>query len=205
MLAERAGIPRGDVLAIEDGRAGSVRIDRVRAAFEVLDARLRVSAWWRGAAADRLLDEQHAKLVEMAVRLLARRSWELASEVSFSEYGERGSVDVLGLHRASRAGLIGEVKATIGSIEETNRMLDVKTRLGPKIIRDRFGVHPAHVSRVLILPNDRTVRRIVATHQATMSHAYPLRSREFRAWVRSPDHPVSAIWFLSGVGDSDRL
>ena len=192
-----AGIPRDDILAIEDNRAGTVRLERARAAFEALDARLRLVVFWHGAGADRLLDEQHAALVEVALKLLGRRGWETASEVSFADYGERGSVDVLALHREARAVLIGEVKGSIGSLEETNRTLDVKTRLGAKICKARFGLWPAHVSRVLIVPEDRTIRRIVAAHQATIDSIYPMRSREFRAWLRQPSKAVSAIWFLS--------
>jgi transcriptional regulator with XRE-family HTH domain len=203
-LALLAGVPRSDILAIEDDRGGSVRVERARAAFEALDARLKLVVFWHGSAADRLLDEQHAALVERALRLLARRKWEMASEVTFADYGERGSVDVLGLHREASALLIGEVKNTIGSLEETNRSLDVKTRLGPKICRARFGVTPSHVSRVLIVPDDRTVRRILTTHAATIGSIYPMQSRDFRTWLRNPTCAVSAIWFVSKVANGDR-
>ena len=77
--------------------------------------------------------------------------WSTAPEVTFSEFGERGSVDVLGFHVAAATALVTEVKASWGSVEETNRSLDVKVRLGPKLVEQRFGVRPATVSRLLIL------------------------------------------------------
>jgi hypothetical protein len=53
---------------------------------------------WRGERLDRLLDEDHAAIVEAVVRLLREDEWDVAIEVSFSKWGERGSIDVLGFH-----------------------------------------------------------------------------------------------------------
>jgi len=192
-------------MRIEGGRAGEVRLHRIRAAFEALGGRARLTAWWNGAAADRLLDARHARLVESALRILARRGFVTASEVTFADYGERGSIDVLALHETERMAVVGEVKASIGSLEETNRVLDVKVRLGAKIVRSRFGVLPQAVARVLFLPEDRTIRRLIAAHSATMRAIYPADSRQFRAWLRDPVQPISAIWFLSEVARGDRL
>lgn len=196
-LAARAGVPIRDVIAVEDGRAGDVRLDRVRRMFLAVDGRARLTTWWGGAAADRIVDWRHAALVETALTILRRRAWETAAEVSFSEYGERGSIDVLGAYMPTLTLLVGEVKASIGSLEETNRSLDVKERLAPAIAYERFGFRPRHIGRVLILPDDRTVRRIVDRHAATMDAVYPGRSRDVRAWLHRPDRSMRAIWFLS--------
>jgi hypothetical protein len=88
--ASLASIPRDDQLLIEAGKAGTVRLDRIRRSFDALRATIRVSAWWQGAAADRPLDERHAALVERAIRLLLARGWTVHPEGSFSEFGERG-------------------------------------------------------------------------------------------------------------------
>lgn len=196
-LAARAGVPVRDIMAVEAGRAGDVELDRLRRLFFAVNGRARLATWWGGAAADRLVDERHAALVEWALTILRRRNWETAAEVSFSRYGERGSVDVLGAYRPTLAVLIGEVKASIGTLEETNRVLDAKERLAPFIAADRFGFTPRFVGRILILPEDRTIRRIVAAHEATMTAVYPARGREVRAWLRRPERPLRAIWFLS--------
>ena len=50
---------------------------------------------WHGEELDRLLDEAHARLVDEVVRRSTVLGWVVAVEVSFSRYGERGSIDVL--------------------------------------------------------------------------------------------------------------
>lgn len=198
-LAQIANVPRRDVMLIEAGRAGSIPLDRLRRIFAAVDARARVTAWWNGAAADGLLDERHAALVERALAVMRMRRWQTAVEVTFSEWGERGSIDILGGHRPSRALAVCEVKTVLGSIEETNRMLDIKQRLAPKLAAVRFGWTPAVTAGLLILPADSTTRRMVGQHALTMSSAYPARSREVRAWLRRPEGSLSGLWFLSEV------
>jgi hypothetical protein len=123
-------------------------------------------------------------------------------EVTFSEFGERGSIDILAGHVQTRSVVVGEVKASIGSIEETNRRLDVKERLAPKIVRERFGWTARSLSRVLIVPEDSTIRRILDRHRQTMEAVYPAHGREFRKWLVRPEGRIAAIWFLSEVADS---
>jgi hypothetical protein len=84
-------------------------------------------------------------------------------------------------------------------MEEMNRTLDIKVRLAPRLWQERFGWHPRIVGRVLILPEDRSIRRIVERHAATMATVYPARSREVRAWLRRPDRALRGIWFLSDL------
>lgn len=204
-LARLSRVPRGDILRIEAAAGGSVRIDRVRRVIETVGGRARLAVWWNGAAADRLLDQRHARVLERAIAVIRSRTFVTASEVTFSEFGERGSIDLLAGQAASRCALVGEVKSALGSLEETNRMLDVKERLAPKLVKATFGWTPQSVSRVLILPDDRTIRRVVDEHAATMAAVYPARSREFRAWLRQPSGRISAIWFLSEVPNRDRI
>jgi transcriptional regulator with XRE-family HTH domain len=196
-LASTANVPLNDVKAIEGGRAGAVRLHRLRLLLEAEGGRGRLVPWWNGASADRLLDGRHAALVERVVALLKTRGWEVHVEVSFAEWGERGSIDVLALNRHLRVALVIEVKTAIGSLEETNRVLDAKFRLAPEVIAKRFGWRPRTVARVLVLPGSSTNRRVVAEHAATMDATYPARSREVRAWLRRPDSALSGIWFVS--------
>ncbi|HEY4190087.1 MAG TPA: hypothetical protein VGM28_06685, partial [Candidatus Limnocylindrales bacterium] len=60
-------------------------------------------------------------------------------------YGERGSIDILAWHAATRTLLIVEVKTEIASAEEMLRRHDAKVRLGPAIGRERFGIAPGAV------------------------------------------------------------
>jgi hypothetical protein len=104
---------------------------------------------------------------------------------------------VLGLRRAEAAALVCEDKATFNSAEETARVLDAKTRLAAKIVYDREGWRPLHVSRLLILESTMTNRRRVAAHEAVLSRAFPLRGDAARAWLRRPVGSVSALLFIS--------
>jgi transcriptional regulator with XRE-family HTH domain len=203
-LATRAAIPREDVIRLEAGRAGEVRTERIRKLFDALGARIKITVWWLGAAADRLLDERHAWLVERAITVLRARGWLVLPEVTFSEYGERGSIDILAGHAPTRSVLIGEVKGSIGSTEETNRSVDIKERLAKKLAFERFGWWPETVSRVLIVPEDSTVRQAIDKHRETFTAVYSARSRESRAWLRQPNGRIAAIWFLSEVVNGDR-
>ena len=202
-LAARARVPREDVIAVEAGGAGKIRLDRTRRMFEAVGGRARLTAWWNGAAADRLLDERHATLLERGVAAYRRRAWDPAVEVSFAEYGERGSIDILAARVAFRAIAVTEVKAEVGSMEEMNRVLDVKERLAPKVAAARFGWRPTVVGRILILPGTSAMRRLVARHASTMDSIYPARTHEVRAWLHAPSRPIRGIWFMSEVGGDD--
>jgi hypothetical protein len=194
-LAKAAGVPRFTVQLLEDGRAADVLLGRIRRVFESVDGRARLVPWWNGAMADQLLDRRHAAIVERVVRLLTIRGWNVDVEVSFSSYGDRGSIDVLGTR--ARVLAVCEIKSVIGSLEETNRRLDVKARLAPKIVFERTGIRPTTVGRLLIVPRDSSVRRVINEHAATMLSLYPARSREVRAWLRRPQTPIRGLWFVS--------
>ena len=196
-LAKDAGVPLRDLKRIEAGLAADVRLGRIRTLFSAVDGRARLVPWWKGAAADRLLDERHAFITERSVSYFPKPAWATLVEVTFNEYGERGSIDILGANAAELAVAICEVKSVIGSLEETNRVLDIKERLAPTIAFKRLGWRPNAVGRILILPRDPTVIRIVNAHAETMRSAYPARGREIRAWLRNPVGSIKGIWFVS--------
>jgi hypothetical protein len=148
-------VPLNDRKAIEDSRAGEVELERIRRVMEALGGRGRFVPWWNGAAADRLLDERHAALVERCVSVFRARSWRTDVEVSYSEFGERGSFDVLATNEEFHAVAVCEVKSEFGSLEDTNRTLDAKERLAPTIVSTRLGWRP----------------RIVADHPADLGGA----------------------------------
>jgi transcriptional regulator with XRE-family HTH domain len=202
-LAQVADVTRENVMAVEAGRLGQLPFDRTRRMFEAVGARARPAVWWNGAAADRLLDERHAALVERGVKAYTRRQWETAIEVSFADYGERGSIDILAGRESARAVAVTEVKSEIGSLEETNRVLDMKERLAPKIAEARFGWRPRVVGRILIVPGTTSTKRILERHAATMNAIYPARTNEVKAWLRAPTASIRGIWFMSEVAHSD--
>ena len=205
-LARAAKIPLRDVKRIEAGFAQDVRLGRIRSLFDAVDGRARLVPLWNGAAADRLLDERHAAIGERAARYInAFDGWLTEPEVTFAEYAERGSIDVLATNQRALATMVGEVKSAIGSLEETNRTLDMKARLAPTIVFKRHGWRPRIVAKVLIVPRDMSIRRTIDKHRATMNGAYPARSREVRAWLRNPSTPLRGIWFVSNGPDTTAI
>ena len=156
-----------------------------------VDVRLR----WHGEGLDRLLDEVHAGLVDRFVHMLLDAGWEVAIEATFNEFGERGSVDVLGWHPIERALLIGEIKSVVADAQGTLSPLDRKVRLGPRIAQTR-GWEPVTVSRVLIVRDGSTNRRRTSDLGATFDAVLPVRGTAFRNWLRRPSGSVSALLFL---------
>ena len=128
---------------------------------------------------------------------MLRFGWNVPSEFTFSEFGERGSIDLFGNRRDLSAVAVCEVKSAFGSLEELNRTMDVKVRLAPKLCRDAYGWTPRGVGRLLIVPDESTIRRVIAKHEQTMDSLYPERGHRVRAWIRRPDRSIGGIWFLS--------
>jgi hypothetical protein len=79
--------------------------------LEALDARLLTKVVWRGGELDRLLDADHSALQEAWSRRKARAGgWISRQEVTYNIYGERGSIDDLAYHPATRALVVSELK-----------------------------------------------------------------------------------------------
>ncbi len=203
-LATRTGLRRWKVVRLEAGDLAKLDIGDVERMLAALDARLDIRATYHGAFADRLLDERHASIVAARVDFHRRHGWEPRVEVSFSDYGDRGSIDLLGWHAQTRTLVVEEIKSELGAVEGTLRPLDVKVRLAPRIARERFGWSALNVGRILVLPEERTLRRQVERHEAVLRAALPARSRELSAWMRDPQRSIAGIWFLSDVRDLNR-
>ena len=169
---------------------------RLRSIFRALDAEVVVFVRWRGGSLDHLLDARHASLAESTIERLVGAGWSVQPEVSYSVYGERGSIDLLAWHEATRTLLVIELKTEITSIEETLRRHDSKVRLAPGIARERFGWDPAVISRLLVLPEDRTARRRIEEHRATFRRVYPLANAAVKRWLSDPQGSMAGILFL---------
>ena len=160
---------------------------------------MRGSSWnlaWHGAGLDRMIDERHAALVDATVRWLAGAGWAVAVEASFSEYGERGSIDVLACHPTG-ALLVVEVKASIGDANQTLIAIDRKVRLAPTIARRR-GWATGPVGAVLVVAATTTARRRIARHDASFRAVLPCPAMECRRWIGTPaGRPARGIVFLS--------
>jgi transcriptional regulator with XRE-family HTH domain len=199
-LAQRCGVPRWKIGRFEAGDLAALRFGEAERILAALGAELEVRGRYRGAAADRLVDEGHATMVARVVRLLREFGWEVRVEVSFNEWGERGSYDILAFHARLRALLVVEVKTELASVEETLRILDVKVRLAPAVARRVLGWRTEAVGRALVLPEARGARRAVTRHAEVLRTALPATSRQLHSWLRAPTGAIAAIWFISAPG-----
>jgi len=127
-LAARAGVPRRDVSLIETGRA-RVRLGRIRAVFEALAGCVYLEPRMPGGDVARPLNAGHAAMHEVVASVLADLGgWEVAHEVSFRIYGERGVIDLLGWHAETRTLLVVELKT---AIVDANEIVGSATRSPP--------------------------------------------------------------------------
>ena len=185
------------VSLVERGHLAGVTVRTLRAILAALEARLELDVRWRGGALDRLVDERHATLVNLVVSILKYLGWETAVEVSFSQYGERGSIDVLAWHPRLATLLVIEIKTEITSAEETLRRVDVKTRLARQVAAQARGWRPARIATVLVLPETTASRNAVRRFAAIFEAALPARGRKIRESLREPAGDLRGVWFLT--------
>lgn len=122
--------------------------------------------------------------------------WEIAPEVSFSIYGERGVIDVLAWHGPSRTLLVVELKTEIVDVNELMGKADQRRRLAGKIAADR-GWHAAAVAVWVVVADSRTNRRRLAAHQTVLRAAFPVDGRSVQSWLRAPSRPLAALSFMT--------
>jgi transcriptional regulator with XRE-family HTH domain len=185
------------VSRIELGDWESLAFGRLLAVADVVGVHLEVAAHWQGAAMDRVLDEGHARLLAAVARLLESWGWVTRFEVTYSEYGERGSIDLLAWHAGTATLAVFEIKTELGSVEGLLRPLNAKCRLAGKVAREQFGWHAARVAAIVVFPERVAIRRQVARHQTVLGGSLPATSRDIRSWLQRPTGVVRGIWFLS--------
>lgn len=195
-VARSAACSQDEVSLLERGRIEGVSLRRLRSLFRAFDAEVVVLVRWRGGSLDHVLDARHAALAEATISWLMDAGWFVQPEVSFSVYGERGSIDVLAWHEETRTLIVIELKTELTSIEETLRRHDVKVRLASGIARDRFGWSPAAIARLLVIPDDRTARRRVEQHRTTLRRVYPLGTVAVKQWLIRPSGAIGGILFV---------
>lgn len=195
-LATKAGASRSVIWRIERGRADRVAVHTLVRVAAALDARIDVRLLWQGEGLDRLLDARHAGLVDRVLEILTSSAWDVATEVSFNVRGERGSIDILAFHRATGALLVIEIKSVVPDMQSMLAGLDRKGRLARDIARER-GWNVTTVTRLLVLPDDRTARRRVEAHATTFRTALPARTVEIRRWIRRPEGTRHGVLFVS--------
>jgi transcriptional regulator with XRE-family HTH domain len=202
-VANKASVSRAAVSRLERGRLGELPLDEILGIAVALDISLRLSATWQGGELDRLLNARHAALHEsVARRFVSWADWELAPEVSFSIWGERGVIDILAWHAPTRTLLVIELKTEIVDISELMGSVDRKRRLAPEIAAER-GWQPLTVAVWVIVADSTTNRRRVQHHYTTLRAAFPVDGRTMRRWLDRPAGSLAALSFWSNARAGD--
>ncbi|MBA2314294.1 MAG: helix-turn-helix domain-containing protein, partial [Chloroflexi bacterium] len=184
-LARAAGVSRSVIARVEQGRGVRLPYAPLAAIATALGARVAVRLDWQGEQLDRLIDARHAALIELVVRELTSLGWACATEVTFSIYGERGSIDVLGFHGETGVLIVVEVKSAIPELGNTLIPLDRKVRLAARIAADRGWV-PRSVARLLVVGDATTTRRRIEAHRTVFDVEFPVRGWAVRRWLAAP-------------------
>lgn len=193
------------VIAVERGSLGDLEWRTVRAVVTAVGGTLATDVRWQGSDMDRLLSQGHAAMHELLGRFFAGLpDWEMVPEVSFSIYGERGVIDLLAWHAASRSLLIIELKTALGDPQALVSTMDRRVRLGRAIAAER-GWQPLTVSAWVVFAESRTNRRHVKNHDALLGARFAADGHAMRAWLRAPSGAISALSFWTDVGDRDRM
>jgi transcriptional regulator with XRE-family HTH domain len=196
-VAVQAGVSASVVSRIERGRLDEVTWASIIRVCTVLEIRLDLRARWRGFEGDRLLDSDHATIVEFIVRELTAAGWLVIVEYTFNHFGDRGSVDIVAWHGATCALLIIEVKTQIVEINQLVASIDRKARVVPRLLRSEKGWRPAVVGRLLIARDTRTVRAAIERHPATFASSLPDRTLRCWKWIAAPSGNLAGLMFLS--------
>lgn len=194
-LATEAKVSRWVVAEIESGRGEHISAERLTRVVASLGGFLSIRIQYQGEGLDRLRDRRHAALVDQLVTRLRADGWEVATEVSFNVFGERGSIDILAFEPTSGALLVIEVKTVVPDVGGMLATLDRKVRLARDLAEAR-GWRVRMVGRLLVLPEARTARRRIDEHEATFRNAFPTRNVEVNRWLRAPSGPLSGLMFL---------
>ena len=193
-------------MLIEAGRLDDVRFGDIRRYAKALGARFDGSVLWQGADLDRMLNRGHARLHEaMAAWLASLAGWVVLPEVSFSLRGERGVIDIIAWHAATRTLLIIELKTRIVDINDLMATMDVRRRLAGRIAGER-GWEPTSIGMWVAVAPGRTNARALAEHVTVLRAKFPADGRAMRRWLANPIAGIDALSFVPQVrlGDLGR-
>ncbi len=197
-VAAAAGVSRATVSRLERGHFAWFTFGTTVRVASALDVRLDVVPRWRGGELDRLLNARHSAMHELvAARFADLRGWQVVPEASFSIYGERGAVDVLGWHAARGMLLVVELKTEIVDVQDLLASVDRKRRLAARIGGERgWQCRRALTSAWVVVADGRANRARLARHVAVLRTAFPTDGRTMAGWLADPREPISALSFM---------
>ncbi|MGI8828369.1 MAG: helix-turn-helix domain-containing protein [Candidatus Limnocylindria bacterium] len=184
-LAARSGVSQSAISDIERGRIDRYTVATIRRLLRALDATAVLDVTWGGRGdLDRLMDADHARVLQAWANRHRQAGWEVWNEASYSIYGERGRIDQLAFHPPTGVLEVTEGKTGIWDVQDTLGRLDAKVRLASRVVEPR-GWRVRRVVGALVVADGTTVRRRVADHE-TLFARYETRGRAAYAFVRDP-------------------
>jgi transcriptional regulator with XRE-family HTH domain len=196
-VAARAAVSQRLVSLVETGQLERLTLRSLRAIGRALEVRLQVESVWRGGQLPRLLDAEHATIVNAVAAIMRRHGWEILVEYAFNHFGDRGSVDLVGWQPRHRALVLVEVKSRITDVQDLHAAMARKRRVVPMLLSAERGWQPVTMGQLLVVGEASAQRRLVARHGEIFSATFAQRGREARSWLARPAGTLSALWFLS--------
>lgn len=160
-VAEKAGISSSAVGRHESGVIGLLGVLEKHAA--VFGLRVDVRMVGRAGSLIRLGDEEHARIVETVAAWFREHGFLTEAEASFSEWGERGRIDLLAFDPATGTLVVVEVKTQLLDLQDLFGSLNVKERLAATIA-ERRGWRVSRCVTVLAVANTAANRAVVREH-----------------------------------------
>ena len=134
----------------------------------------------------------------MVARLRAD-GWEVATEVSFNVFGERGSIDILAFHPTTGALLVIEVKTVVPDVRRHARRRSIgRSGWPPGSRRDRgWRVDTCRRDCWSCRTTSTARRRVDRPRGDVRGTRFPSRNVEVNRWLRAPSGPLAGLLFLS--------
>lgn len=196
-VAVLAGVRVDDVVDVEKGRLDGLSLGMVRRVLGALGMSLKLLAEWQGVELDKLSASGHDALQGAVLAFLERlEGWEAVAEATFSIFGERGAIDILAWHAATRTLVVIELKTMLVDAGEVVRKSDQRNRLASTIAAKR-GWRPKTISRWLIFTDTSANRRDVRRHESVLRPVAKLDGHAMHAWLRGPVGAVAALSFFT--------
>lgn len=145
----------------ENGIIGSMHAMERHAG--VFGLRLEMRLVGRAGELVRIGDEEHAAIVEAVAGTLRKLEFLIETEASFSEWGERGRVDLLAFDPRSRTLVVVEAKSQLLDLQDLFGALNVKERLA-STLASRRGWQLERRTTVLAVAATSANREIVRAH-----------------------------------------
>ena len=202
-VADEAKLSRSTISRIEAGKLASLHLHTIRSHAAALGLRADIGLVGRGGEVVHLLDDEHAAIVEHLAGFLRRAGWLVEAEASFSMSGDRGRIDLLGFHQATRSLVVAEVKSDLVDLQQLLGSLNVRLRLARSIARAR-GWYPAAISALLAVAGTSLNRERVGKHPSLFV-GFEIDAVAIRRWLRAPagDHRW-LLWIPPGAAGRTR-